>query len=199
MSSCSRIRTRIISVGELWDTGQGEAHGAGPTYAALIAGLRRRGIPIRRPDTLCGRHELGGAIVEVLSPCPSFLPDESANDNSLVLRISYGSRAALLVGDAEAAAERALLARNASSLRADLLKLGHHGSRTSTTPDFLAAVSPSVAVVCSGVRNRYGHPDPGVMRALAARGVLAARLDRGGDVVWETDGRETRLLRPMSR
>jgi len=188
-----------IEVGELWDTGQGEDHGAGPSYAALMRGVRKRGIPIRRPDTLCGKHHIGGAIVEVLSPCPAFAPDESANDNSLVLRISYGSRAALLVGDAEAAAERALLARDPSALRADLLKVGHHGSRTSTSPDFLAAVAPGVAMVCSGVRNRYGHPDPGVLRLLSERGVHAARTDRGGEIVWETDGHDVRLSRPAAR
>jgi competence protein ComEC len=188
-----------IEVGELWDTGQGEDHGAGPSYAALLRGVRRRGIPVRRPDTLCGKHRMGGAIVEVLAPCPAFAPDESANDNSLVLRISYGARAALLVGDAEAAAERTLLARDPAALRADLLKVGHHGSRTSTSPDFLAAVAPSVALICSGVRNRYGHPDPGVMDLLAARGVHAARTDRGGEIVWETDGHDVRLFRPSAR
>ncbi len=188
-----------IEVGELWDTGQGEDHGAGPTYASMLAGLRRRGIPIRRPDTLCGKHTIGGATVEVLSPCPGFVPDESANDNSFVLRIRHGRRSALLVGDAEAAAERALVAKDPAALRADLLKLGHHGSRTSTTPPFLDAVRPSVALVCSGVRNRYGHPDPGVLAALRARDITIARTDRGGDVVWETDGEAVHLSRPAAR
>jgi competence protein ComEC len=105
----------------------------------------------------------------------------------------------LLVGDAEAEAERTLLERDPAALRADVLKLGHHGSRTSTTPAFLQAVSPNVALVCSGVRNRYGHPDPGVVKRLEARGITVARTDRGGDIVWETDGEGVRLLRPASR
>ncbi|WP_338046515.1 DNA internalization-related competence protein ComEC/Rec2 [Polyangium spumosum] len=188
-----------VEVGELWDTGQGEEHGAGPTYRSMLADLRRRGVPIRRPDTLCGKHVIGGATIEVLAPCPGFAPDESANDNSFVLRITYGSRSALLVGDAEAAAERALVAKDPAALRADLLKLGHHGSRTSTTPPFLDAVRPSVALVCSGVRNRYGHPDPGVLASLATRGVTIARTDRGGDVVWETNGEAVHLSRPSAR
>jgi len=188
-----------IEVGELWDTGQGEDHGAGPRYASLLADLRRRGVPIRRPSSLCGEHAIGGATIEVLAPCPGFSPDESANDNSFVLRIRHGRHAALLVGDAEAAAERALVAKHASSLRADVLKLGHHGSRTSTTKPFLDAVRPRVALVCSGVRNRYGHPDPGVLSALDARGITIARTDRGGDIVWETNGDWERLLRPALR
>ncbi|HRI71016.1 MAG TPA: DNA internalization-related competence protein ComEC/Rec2, partial [Polyangium sp.] len=188
-----------IEVGEFWDTGQGEDHGAGPVYKRMMAGLRARNVPIRRPDTLCGKHLIGGATIEVLSPCPGFVVDESANDNSFVVRIGYGKRSVLLVGDAEAQAERTLLERDPNVLRADLLKIGHHGSRTSTTSEFLEAVSPSVALVCSGVRNRYGHPDPGVVKRLEARGVTVARTDRGGDIVWETDGERVRLVRPSTR
>jgi beta-lactamase superfamily II metal-dependent hydrolase len=188
-----------IEVGELWDTGQGEDHGAGPSYAGLLAGLRNRGVPIRRPHELCGKRKLGGATVEVLAPCPGFVPDASANDNSFVLRITYGRRAALLVGDAEHEAEAALVEKNPKALRADLLKVGHHGSRTSTTQAFLEAVSPSVALVCSGVRNRYGHPDPGVIGRLEARGVAVARTDRGGEIIWETDGEAVHVRRPAAR
>ena len=188
-----------IEVGEFWDTGQGEDHGAGPVYKRMMADLRGRNVRIRKPDELCGKHSFGGATIEVLSPCPGFAPDEGANDNSFVLRIAYGRRAALLVGDAEAEAERTLLGRNPAALRADVLKIGHHGSRTSTTQAFLEAVSPSVALVCSGVRNRYGHPDPGVLERLNARGVTVARTDRGGDIVWETDGERVHLLRPTAR
>lgn len=188
-----------IEVGEFWDTGQGEDHGAGPLYKQMMAGLREKNVPIRRPDFLCGTHLIGGATIEVLSPCPGFVPDESANDNSFVIRISYGRRSVLLVGDAEAEAERTLLERDPTLLRSDLLKIGHHGSRTSTTQAFLEAVSPRVALVCSGVRNRYGHPDPGVMQRLEAFGVAVARTDRGGDIVWETDGELVRLVRPSAR
>jgi len=188
-----------IDVGEFWDTGQGEDHGAGPVYRRLMANLRDRKIPIRRPDTLCGKHSVGGATITVLSPCPGFVPDESANDNSFVVKIQYGKRSVLLVGDAESEAEKTLLEREPTALRADLLKIGHHGSRTSTTQAFLEAVSPSVAFVCSGVRNRYGHPDPGVLNRLQNRGVTIARTDRGGDILWETDGEQIRLTHPSAR
>src|SRR6185369_7542930 len=91
-----------IEVGELWDSGQGEDQGAGPGYAALLAGARAKGVPIRRPRDLCGApREAGGVTIEVLAPCPGYAPDAGANDNSLVLRLSYGQRSALLVGDAE--------------------------------------------------------------------------------------------------
>ena len=186
-----------VEVGELWDTGQGEDLGAGPAYAALLAAARARGIPLRRPRDLCGApRRAGGATIEVLAPCPGYEPDASANDSSLVLRISYGSRAALLVGDAEHEEERTLLAGRPGSLRADLLKVGHHGSRTSSGPAFLAAVRPGLAAISAGVRNRFGHPHPRTLSALAAQGIAVARTDRGGAILWETDGREVRVTRP---
>jgi competence protein ComEC len=186
-----------IPVGELWDTGQGEDHGAGPAYASLLAGLRARGIPIRRPADLCGGARIvSGAVVEILSPCPGYHPDASANDNSFVLRISYGERAALLVGDAEHEAEAELIHRDPRTLRADLLKVGHHGSRTSTSPAFLRAVSPALAAISCGVRNRFGHPHPIALAALSSARVPALRTDRGGQILWETDGDRIFVRRP---
>ncbi|WP_437723872.1 DNA internalization-related competence protein ComEC/Rec2 [Sorangium sp. So ce861] len=186
-----------VEVGELWDTGQGEAEGAGPVYSRLLADLRRRGVPIVRPASLCGRPRvLSGATIEVLAPCPELHPDRGANDNSFVLRITYGARSALLVGDAEHEAEDALVSRHGAALRADLLKVGHHGSRTSTGAALLAAVDPSVAAVSCGVRNRFGHPSPEVLSRLSARGVAIARMDRGGALVWETDGERVLWSRP---
>lgn len=186
-----------IPVGELWDTGQGEEHGAGPAYASLLSGLRARGVPIRRPADLCGGARIvSGAVVEILSPCPGYHPDASANDNSFVLRISYGERAALLVGDAEHEAEAELIHRDPRALRADLLKVGHHGSRTSTSPAFLRAVSPALAAISCGVRNRFGHPHPIALAALSSAGVPALRTDRGGQILWETDGDRIFVRRP---
>lgn len=186
-----------IKVGELWDSGQGEDQGAGPTYAALLAGLRARGVPVRRPDALCGApRSIGGATVELLAPCPAYAPDEGANDNSLIVRITYGARAALLVGDAEHAAEASLIRRGPGAIQADFLKVGHHGSRTSTSPAFLAAVSPRFASISSGVRNRFGHPHPRALATLEARGVEVARTDRGGEIIWETNGATVQIYRP---
>jgi competence protein ComEC len=175
-------------VGEFWDTGQGEREGAGPLYAKLLKTLRSRGVRVRRPDELCGQpRTFGGARVEVLGPCPTFVPGRPANDNSLVLRIDHGQRSFLLVGDAEQAQETELLASGAS-LGADVLKVGHHGSRTSTSPEFLAQVGPRFATLSCGVRNRFGHPDPQTLANLRHAGTLALRLDRMGQVEFVSDG-----------
>jgi competence protein ComEC len=166
-------------------------------YAGLLANARARDVPLRRPPDLCNRPRFaGGAVIEVLAPCPEYRPDDSANDSSFVIRIRYGARVALLVGDAEHEAERQLVAKYGGGLRADLLKVGHHGSRTSTSPAFLDAVRPSVAAISSGVRNRFGHPYPTTLATLEARGIAVARTDRGGAIVWETDGEHVRVTRP---
>jgi competence protein ComEC len=176
-----------VEVGEFWDTGQGLAQGAGPAYARLLATLRRRGVPVRTAPELCGERRVGGVRVHVLSPCPGFRGELGANDNSFVIRLSLGERAFLLTGDAEHEAEETLLSRGVP-LRADFLKVGHHGSRTSSTPAFLDAVRPRVATMGTGVRNRFGHPHAPTLEKLSARNVAALRTDRHGAVRLETDG-----------
>jgi competence protein ComEC len=180
---------RDVDVTALWDTGQGEVEGAGPQYAALLGGLRRRHVAVVRPADLCGPSRMiGGATLDVLHPCPSFDPDRGPNDNSFVLRLGYGERHVLLVGDAERETEELLVAHAADRLSADFLKVGHHGSRTSSSPSFLRAVSPSVAAISCGVRNRFGHPHLAALEALAASGAQVLRTDRDGSIRWSTDG-----------
>ncbi|NUO49601.1 MAG: MBL fold metallo-hydrolase [Polyangiaceae bacterium] len=178
-----------LDVGEIWDTGESERDGvARGDLAKIFDDARRRGIPIRRPKDLCGQpHEIGGATIEVLAPCPEADPALSTNDASFVLRIRHGHRAALLAGDLELEGEMRLLETRAESLRADFLKIGHHGSKTSTSAEFLAAVSPRYAAISCGVRNRFGHPAKSVLEALEGRGIPVGRTDRNGEQRWTTD------------
>jgi len=178
-----------LEIGEFWDSGQGEAEGAGPVYAQLLRSLRARGVPIRHPEELCGRpRNFGGAQVSVLGPCPSFTPHRGANDNSLVISVSYGERRFLFTGDAEREEEAELVQGHASELRADYLKVGHHGSRTSTSDEFLSLVRPTIATMSCGVRNRFGHPHLPTVERLAAHEVRALRLDRAGSLEITSDG-----------
>jgi competence protein ComEC len=175
-------------MGSLWDTGQGEREQVPGGYADLLGHAHSAGVSILRPDHLCGSHDVGGARLDVLAPCPTYSSDFGPNNNSFVLRIAYGARALLLVGDAEKEEEAALLASVPDRLRADVLKVGHHGSRTSSTPDFLAAVAAREAIVSSGSRNRFGHPAPTTLAALELAGARVWRTDRDGAVVVTTDG-----------
>jgi beta-lactamase superfamily II metal-dependent hydrolase len=111
----------------------------------------------------------------------------SRNDDALVLRIDYGLVSFLLASDITAATEARLLAAGAP-LGATVLKVAHHGSRGSSTPEFLRAVGPLVAVVSVGARNAYGHPTPETLARLDAANTRVYRTDRDGAVILETDG-----------
>jgi len=112
-----------------------------------------------------------------------------ANNDSLVLRLHYGDRTVLLPGDAEKQAEKEILANNNENfLRSEVLKVGHHGSKNSTTPEFLAAVRPQLAVISAGENNPYGHPNPELLERLERAEVRVLRTDRDGAVRILTDG-----------
>lgn len=177
-----------VRVGELWDSGQGEAEGTGGGYAHLLADRRARGTRVVRPGALCGTRVVGGVTIDVLAPCPGPSPDLGPNDNSIVVRLTYGRRSLLFVGDAEHEAERTLLAHHGADLHADVLKVGHHGSRTSSSPELLRAVAPREAIISVGGRNRFGHPSPVTLASLAVAGARVWRTDVDGAVVVTTDG-----------
>ncbi len=182
------------SVGELWDNGKVDEH-PNRELVALIAAVRDKGGRVVRPSELCGApRDYGGATVELLAPCPSLDGELSTNDGSLVLRIRFGSRTVLLMGDAEEAAEERLLS-DYPDLRADLLKVGHHGSRSSSTPELLHAVQPSWAAISCGVRNRFGHPHGRALRSLEDVGATIVRTDVGGAFVFSTDGERVTVSR----
>jgi len=142
-----------------------------------------------RPLHSPARFAFGGAEVEVLAPMPDYLPgDAPKNNDSLVLRVSYGSRAFLLSGDAERPVERDMLA--AGEIHpTDVLKVAHHGSRTSSIEEFLDAVHPAFAVISAGFENSYGHPHPAILERLRAHHTMLLRTDLDGMITIRTDGR----------
>jgi competence protein ComEC len=117
------------------------------------------------------------------------IASQAKNDDSLVLSLHFRNRSLLLPGDAEKESERAILAENSSEvLRADVLKVGHHGSKNSTTAELLAKVQPQVGIISAGEGNLYGHPSPELLERLANAGVRILRTDRDGAVRVLTDG-----------
>ena len=130
---------------------------------------------------------IDGVRLDFLHPSPA-IGDWETNELSVVIRLAYGDFTMLLTGDAGAPAERAILenARRNGTLErldVDVLKVGHHGSRSSTTAEFLAAVQPELAVIPVGRGNRYGHPHPTVVERLEQAGVQIYRTDLQGDLV----------------
>ncbi len=131
--------------------------------------------------------ELGGTSIRVLAPALD--PTSRTwrpNDDCIVMKISYGETSALLEGDAERATERRIAGEQP---QADLLKVAHHGSATSTIPELLAAVHPRYAVISVGARNVYGHPRPEVLNRLGESKVATYRTDLDGAVTFYLDGK----------
>ncbi|MDH5491981.1 MAG: DNA internalization-related competence protein ComEC/Rec2 [Myxococcales bacterium] len=177
-----------VRIGELWTSRQAEREEPEGSASRLFRRASALGARWRRPDELCGRAQrFGGAELRLLWPCPGYEPGFEPNDNSLVLDLRYGRRRFLLTGDIEAAAERRLVEGH-GALEADVLKLPHHGSKTSSGAALLDAVRPRFAILSCGRANRYGHPHAEVLERLESRGVEPLRTDRLGGVTLRTDG-----------
>lgn len=132
-----------------------------------------------------------GTRVRVLSPPPDWQPKPTPkNDDSLALLISHGHTSALMAGDLEKKMERFV---STESPQADLLKVAHHGSNTSTTPELLAAVQPRFAVISVGAHNSFGHPRPEVLGRLGEAHVRTYRTDQLGVVTFLLDGKDVEV------
>ena len=154
-------------------------------YDRLLTDAAEAGIPVRLARAGTSLSLDAATTLEVLYPTETDaalpLPEGDINNGSVVLLLRHGGFAALLTGDAEAPVETALVSRGLEPV--DLLKVGHHGSTSSTTPALLAAARPSVAVISSGEGNEYGHPAPETLAALGDMpGLAVHRTDLAGDV-----------------
>lgn len=133
--------------------------------------------------------EVDGVSLNVLAPAPGWLASQTdPNEASVVLLVQYGRARLLLTGDAEAGEEQWLIEQYAGALHADVLKVAHHGSATSSTSGFLSLVKPQIALVSVGVDNEYGHPSNDVLRRLDAVGARVLRTDDEGTIVLKSDG-----------
>ncbi|MDB4970501.1 MAG: internalization-related competence protein ComEC/Rec2 [Myxococcales bacterium] len=173
-----------FSVGELWTNGQETAQ---PGTVALLAAAQRRGVVLGVPRPL----ELGGARLEPLAPLDDtgrldVDPARGENDNSLVVALGWRGRRILFAGDLEAEGEAALIA-SANATAADVVKVPHHGSKTSSTAAFIAATHPALAVISVGEHNRWGFPNAGVTLRWRDAGARVLRTDRDGGVTVTID------------
>jgi competence protein ComEC len=123
-----------------------------------------------------------GVRFDLLHPASPDARARKSNDLSCVLKVSVGAHSMLLTGDIETPAEAELLKRSSGALPADVLLAPHHGSRTSSSAEFLAAVRPAVAVVPVGYRNRFRHPNPAILERYANAGIPLRRTDLEGAV-----------------
>ena len=161
-----------------------------PSEAWTAVREKARAGKVRIVPMSAGRtFSFGGARIDVFSPPPDYAPgDVPMNNDSLAFRITYGQRSFLLTGDMERPMELRALAAGAP-LRADVLKVGHHGSNTSSIEPFLDAVSPAFAIISDGFENSFRHPHPKVLERLSEHHAHVFRTDTDGLTTVRTDGR----------
>lgn len=130
-------------------------------------------------------YQLGAAQLDIKGP--KWVDSENLNNSSVVAKLTYGETAFLFPGDAEVEEETSLLGND---LAADVLKVGHHGSTSSTSPDFFSQVNPKACVISCGKDNPYGHPHAEILQFLREAGVDIYRTDQEGTIVAGSDGKE---------
>ena len=159
-------------------------------FSQLMSYARKAGTPVDVPET-GDSFVLGGAVVTVLHCWPESVEvyEKDVNDMSVVIRIDYGKTSLIVAGDAEETAEYMML-DSGLPLKADVLRVAHHGSTYSSTVPFLKAVSPAYAVISCGGGNDYGHPHKRVLRELGKLDVKLYRTDLQGTIRCVSDGEQ---------
>lgn len=171
------------SVSYLYDSGFESVDTIDMAYelASERAGVVRR--EVSAGDTI----EFGEVSLFFMAPRED-QEDKESNDGSVVVKLSYGEIDFLLTGDASSSVEERLVLVHGSGLASEVLKLGHHGSKTSSSRVFLETVDPEVAIISADLNNRYGHPHPEVMERVNELGIASLCTCNVGNIVFTSDG-----------
>ena len=151
-------------------------------YERMLTAIDNSGAKIYSPmagDTILND---GSLLIEVVAP--KAVDNDELNNSSLVIKLTYGDNRFLFTGDAEKSEEDGIW----TNIKCDVLKVGHHGSDSSTTANFLKKVEPTYAVISVGDGNSYGHPDDTTLKRLTDKGVQTFRTDLQGTIVFISDG-----------
>ncbi len=158
------------------------------TYQEVEALIATEQISVEHPYAGT-EYMLGDAVFTVLCPEENGVSANDLNSSSVGIKLVHGENAFVMCGDAEEQPEQAMAKRFGNGLECDVLKCGHHGSSTATTPDFLAAADPTWAVISCGKDNSYGHPHAEVLAALEDADVQVYRTDQQGTITCVSDGK----------
>ncbi|TCT11629.1 beta-lactamase superfamily II metal-dependent hydrolase [Natranaerovirga pectinivora] len=156
------------------------------TFEDVLIAIDNKNLQITPPN-VGDNYILGDAKWTILAPINDKY--SNLNDYSIVIRLEYGNKAFLFVGDAEEISEREMIELHGSDLKADVLKISHHGSSSSTTKEFLTAVNPTYGIIQVGEDNKYGHPHKEVMERLKTFDVYLYRTDLHGTIILTSDGK----------
>ena len=169
----------------------GDQH-ATQIYERLLTNVRDKNISSLQVRTGTAIPFDSAVKLEVLGPDDALVNQDNTNDGSIVIKLTYGQTSFLLTGDAEFAENLSIL-RRGTDVRATVLKLGHHGSSSSTDENWLRAVQPQLGVISAGADNPYGHPHPSVLTALNNLGIQYIRTDEHGTITITSDGTQLRV------
>lgn len=158
------------------------------TYEDVLLAIKNKGLKITTPK-VGDKYQLGEAEFTIIAP--SSEKYSNLNDYSVSIRLDFVNNSFIFTGDAEERSEREML-QTGIPLRADVLKVSHHGSSSSTTDEFLKAVNPSVAIIQVGANNRYGHPHREILDKLAH--IKVYRTDLHGTIIIKSDGTEITII-----
>lgn len=179
-----------FTVKQIYDSGQTTTT---VTYRKYLETVEKKKIPFALLSAGSQVDIGGGAILKILAPeKPFFMEDNGKldlNNNSIVAKLEYGTFAMLLTGDAEKDSENRMLSKYGNQLKSAVLKVGHHGSNTSSSPEFLRIVEPETAIISVGANNDYHHPHPSTLKKYADRKVKLYRTDTNGIVTITSDGK----------
>ncbi|MDF2882868.1 MAG: ComE-like protein Metallo beta-lactamase superfamily hydrolase, secreted [Clostridiaceae bacterium] len=156
------------------------------TFRDVVKAMNAKGLKALQP-IIGTNYNLGQAACEILGPVTTVNGD--LNTYSIVIKVTFGNNKFLFTGDAQASNEQDMINKG-FDLSADVLKLGHHGSHTSTSQNFLNKVNPKYAIISCGVDNDYGHPHKETMDRLKRKNVIVYRTDESGTIVAESDGKD---------
>ena len=158
-------------------------------FELLLEAIERNNLEI---TTVKAGDSLSAGIIQMTAVAPNSSGHTNLNEYSIVLHMQHGITSFLFTGDAEGLSEREMVAAG-WNIQANILNLGHHGSRTSTSDAFLDAVKPGAAIISVGAGNQHGHPHPEVIERLEERGIVIMRTDEWGTIVMATDGEDIHL------
>jgi len=176
-----------FTIKQIYDSGQTATSNM---YKQYLLTAQKKKIPFALLEA-GGQLDIGGGIVlKVLAPEKPFISgsDSDLNNNSIVLKLVFGSFSMLLTGDAEKESEDRMVKRFSGELKSTVLKVGHHGSSSSSSQVFLKAVSPEAAVISLGANNEYHHPHPSVLKRYDQQKIKVYRTDTQGTVAITSDG-----------
>ncbi len=157
------------------------------TYEEVMDDIKEENVPLEHPK-VGEEFGFGDATFTVLCPETDLVSSDDTNDASVGIKLVHGENSFVMCGDASEKSESTMVKRFGSALECDVLKCGHHGSRTSTSEAFLKATNPTWAVISCGVDNSYGHPHQETLERLNNDDVQVYRTDQLGTIIATSDG-----------